>query len=79
MSNVVGNQIGDKGVLSPVGQFVSKEGINRVERGGKDESGEYVHAPSGGGGGGAGGGFGDKIGQGVQGGVSGLKGVLGGN
>jgi len=72
-SNLVGNQLGDRGVLSPIGQAVSKEGVNRAERGGKGEDGKYFP-----GGYGDIGGVGDKIGQGVQGGVSGVKGVLGG-
>ncbi|KAJ5364626.1 uncharacterized protein N7496_010339 [Penicillium cataractarum] len=41
-ANLVGNQIGDKGLLKPVGQFASKEGVNRAERNGKDESGSYM-------------------------------------
>ncbi|KAL4998701.1 hypothetical protein BDV10DRAFT_185084 [Aspergillus recurvatus] len=40
-NNLVGNQIGEKGLLAPVGNLVSKEGINRAERGGKDENGSY--------------------------------------
>ncbi|KAJ5108153.1 hypothetical protein N7456_004828 [Penicillium angulare] len=40
-NNLVGNQLGDKGLFKPVGQFVSKEGINRAERNGKDEEGSY--------------------------------------
>ncbi|KAJ5893861.1 hypothetical protein N7495_005552 [Penicillium taxi] len=40
--NVVGNQIGDKGLLAPVGKLVSKEGVNRAERDGKDENGSYT-------------------------------------
>ncbi|KAB8234034.1 uncharacterized protein BDW43DRAFT_274829 [Aspergillus alliaceus] len=39
--NLVGNQLGDNGLLSPVGKLVSKEGINRAERNGKDEEGRY--------------------------------------
>ncbi|OGM48988.1 hypothetical protein ABOM_003149 [Aspergillus bombycis] len=39
--NLVGNQLGDNGLLSPVGKLVSKEGINRAERKGKDEEGKY--------------------------------------
>ncbi|KAF7594624.1 hypothetical protein BBP40_008714 [Aspergillus hancockii] len=39
--NLVGNQLGDNGLLAPVGQMMSKEGINRVERKGKDEEGRY--------------------------------------
>ena len=41
-ANLVGNQLGDKGLLKPVGQFASKEGVNRAERNGKDESGSYM-------------------------------------
>ncbi|KAL4988703.1 hypothetical protein BDW68DRAFT_88185 [Aspergillus falconensis] len=40
-NNLVGNQLGEKGLLSPVGNLVSKEGINRAERRGKDENGSY--------------------------------------
>lgn len=39
--NLVGNQLGENGLLSPVGNAVSKEGINRAERKGKDENGSY--------------------------------------
>ena len=28
-------------MLKPAGQFISKEGINRAERNGKDENGSY--------------------------------------
>lgn len=41
-TNLVGNQVGDKGLLRSVGQFASKEGVNRAERNGKDESGSYM-------------------------------------
>jgi hypothetical protein len=61
--------------LSPVGQFVSKEGINRAERNGKDERGQFL-------GEGMGAEKGDgligSIGSGLSGGVKGVKGVLGG-
>ncbi|KAL4973973.1 hypothetical protein BDW66DRAFT_140849 [Aspergillus desertorum] len=40
-NNLVGNQLGEKGMLAPVGNLVSKEGINRAERGGRDENGSY--------------------------------------
>lgn len=46
-SNLIGNQIGDKGLLAPVGQFASKEGVNRAERKGKDDSSSYM-GPAGG-------------------------------
>ncbi|KAL5355575.1 hypothetical protein BJX96DRAFT_170799 [Aspergillus floccosus] len=39
--NLVGNQVGDQGLLAPVGNASSKHGINRAERGGKDEDGLY--------------------------------------
>ncbi|KAJ5132000.1 hypothetical protein N7448_006158 [Penicillium atrosanguineum] len=42
VSNLAGNQVGDKGLFAPVGQFASKEGINRAERNGKDESGSHA-------------------------------------
>jgi hypothetical protein len=42
VSNLVGNQVGDKGLFAPVGQLASKEGINRAERNGKDESGSHT-------------------------------------
>ncbi|PYI03179.1 hypothetical protein BO78DRAFT_350331 [Aspergillus sclerotiicarbonarius CBS 121057] len=38
---LVGNQLGENGLLAPVGNMVSKEGINRAERGGKDDKGSY--------------------------------------
>lgn len=41
VNNLVGNQVGKDGLLRPVGDMASKEGINRAERGGKDESGSY--------------------------------------
>lgn len=42
VNNAVGQQVGKGGVLQPVGDMASKEGINRAERGGKDDSGSYV-------------------------------------
>ncbi|OJJ50770.1 hypothetical protein ASPZODRAFT_86367 [Penicilliopsis zonata CBS 506.65] len=39
--NLIGNQVGENGLLAPVGKMVSKEGINRAERGGKDDQGSY--------------------------------------
>ena len=41
VNNLVGNQFGKGGLLKPVGDMASKEGINRAERGGKDDSGSY--------------------------------------
>ncbi|KAL4779196.1 hypothetical protein BJX76DRAFT_98586 [Aspergillus varians] len=43
-NNLVANQLGEKGFLAPVGNLLSKEGFNRAERGGKDESGSYTGA-----------------------------------
>jgi hypothetical protein len=40
-NNLVGGQFGKGGLLQPVGDAVSKEGMNRAERGGKDDSGSY--------------------------------------
>jgi hypothetical protein len=37
----VSGQLGKAGLLRPVGDVVSKEGINRAERGGKDDKGTY--------------------------------------
>ncbi|KAF7513848.1 hypothetical protein GJ744_006462 [Endocarpon pusillum] len=41
VNNLVGNQVGKGGLLNPVGNLASKEGINRAERGGKDDKGSY--------------------------------------
>lgn len=46
MNNLVGDQVGREGLLAPVGNMASKEGINRAERGGKDEQGTYGGAAS---------------------------------
>ncbi|RDW63140.1 uncharacterized protein DSM5745_10251 [Aspergillus mulundensis] len=40
-NNLLANQVSENGLLAPVGNAVSKEGINRVERGGRDERGSY--------------------------------------
>jgi hypothetical protein len=47
VNNLVGNQVGKGGLLKPIGDMASKEGINRAERGGKDESGSYGGPASG--------------------------------
>lgn len=39
--NLVSGQVGKEGLLAPVGDAVSQEGINRTERGGKDDQGTY--------------------------------------
>jgi len=41
VNNLVGNQVGKDGLLQPLGDMAGKEGINRAERGGKDDSGSY--------------------------------------
>jgi len=41
VNNLVGNQLGKNGLLAPIGNLASKEGINRAERGGKDDKGTY--------------------------------------
>ena len=41
VNNLVSGQVGKGGLLAPVGDAVSKEGINRAERGGKDDKGTY--------------------------------------
>jgi len=41
VNNLVGNQLGKNGLLAPIGNMASKEGINRAERGGKDDKGTY--------------------------------------
>ncbi|KAI0009058.1 hypothetical protein F4779DRAFT_618034 [Xylariaceae sp. FL0662B] len=40
--NLAAGQVGQGGLLQPVGDLVSKEGINRSERQGKDEQGGYL-------------------------------------
>jgi len=41
VNNMLGDQVGKGGLLQPVGDMASKEGMNRAERGGKDDSGSY--------------------------------------
>ncbi len=41
VNDLVGNQVGKDGLLNPIGNMASKEGINRAERGGKDDKGSY--------------------------------------
>lgn len=67
--NLVGNQLGENGLLAPVGKLVSTEGINRAERQGRDDKGSY---------GGPAAGYtdpmikgGKSVGEGVAGGVTG--------
>jgi hypothetical protein len=41
INDTVSGQFGKGGMLQPVGDALSKEGVNRAERGGKDEKGSY--------------------------------------
>jgi hypothetical protein len=41
INNTVAGQFGKDGMLQPVGDAFSKEGVNRAERGGKNEKGSY--------------------------------------
>ncbi|WPG98297.1 Hypothetical protein R9X50_00108500 [Acrodontium crateriforme] len=41
VNNLAAGQVGKGGLLQPLGDMASKEGINRAERGGKDDSGTY--------------------------------------
>ncbi|KAL9115777.1 MAG: hypothetical protein Q9227_000145 [Pyrenula ochraceoflavens] len=45
VNDLAAGQVGKGGLAQPLGDAVSKEGINRMERGGKDESGNMM--PSG--------------------------------
>ena len=40
-NNLAAGQVGQDGLLAPVGNMASKDGINRAERGGKDDKGSY--------------------------------------
>lgn len=46
VNNLVSGQVGQGGLLQPVGDAVSKEGVNRAERGGKGNDGSYGGAAS---------------------------------
>ena len=47
VNNLVGGQVGKGGLLQPVGDMASSEGINRAERGGKDDKGSYTGTEAG--------------------------------
>ncbi|KAF2400282.1 hypothetical protein EJ06DRAFT_477515 [Trichodelitschia bisporula] len=47
VQNLIPGLMGKGGPAQPVGDLVSKEVINRAERGGKDESGKYAPGPAG--------------------------------
>jgi len=42
VNSLVGGQLGKGGAGEGVGDLMSKEGINRTERGGKDEEGKFI-------------------------------------
>jgi len=42
---VVAGQVGKGGLLQPLGDMASKEGVNRAERGGKDDKGNWAPGP----------------------------------
>ena len=42
MNNLAAGQVGQGGLLQPVGDLASKEGVNRAERQGKDDDGNYT-------------------------------------
>ncbi|GJN74073.1 hypothetical protein PLIIFM63780_008150 [Purpureocillium lilacinum] len=42
VNNLVAGQVGQGGLLQPIGDMASKEGVNRAERQGKDDKGGYV-------------------------------------
>ncbi|KAJ4332112.1 hypothetical protein N0V95_009742, partial [Ascochyta clinopodiicola] len=44
VNNLVSSQVGQGGIAQPIGDALSKEGINRAERGGKDEHGNPVES-----------------------------------
>lgn len=47
VNNLAAGQVGKGGLLQPVGDMASKEGINRAERGGKDDDGGYAPGAAG--------------------------------
>ena len=75
------SQLGRDGLAAPVGEFGSKQGVNRLERSGKDEHGRYIPGSNAAPGGkqveagiGAVADGGKKVGEGVTGGLSMLGG-----
>jgi hypothetical protein len=42
VNNLAAGQVGKGGLLQPVGDMASKEGVNRAERDGKDADGSYA-------------------------------------
>ncbi|KAF2001702.1 hypothetical protein P154DRAFT_521462 [Amniculicola lignicola CBS 123094] len=79
VNGLVSGQVGKGGLAQPIGDALSKEGINRAERGGKDENGKTIESsgPLGGYGESAVGGV-KSAGEGVAGGAKNAGGYLGG-
>ncbi|KAF1360947.1 hypothetical protein EJ07DRAFT_114804 [Lizonia empirigonia] len=77
---LVSGQVGQGGIAQPIGDALSKEGINRAERGGKDENGNPIESqgPLGGYGQGAVDGVKGGAGANVTGGAKNAGGYLGG-
>jgi len=78
VNGLVADQVGQDGLLRPVGDLASKHAINRAERQGKDENGGY--APGTAAGNALVGGVvdgGKQVAGGVKGGVQGLGGMVG--
>ncbi|OCK84217.1 hypothetical protein K432DRAFT_432383 [Lepidopterella palustris CBS 459.81] len=44
VNGLISGQVGKGGLAQPIGDFTSKEGINRAERGGKDEQGRSIES-----------------------------------
>ncbi|KAF2824937.1 hypothetical protein CC86DRAFT_353612 [Ophiobolus disseminans] len=65
---LVSGQVGKGGIAQPLGDAVSKEGINRAERGGKDDKGKPLESQ------GPLGGYGQSAADGVKGGAEGVAG-----
>lgn len=73
MHSLVSGQVGQGGLAQPIGDAFSKEGINRAERGGKDDKGRPIEAQ------GPLGGYGQSAADGVKGGAGAVAGgVTGG-
>ncbi|KAF1842850.1 uncharacterized protein K460DRAFT_314541, partial [Cucurbitaria berberidis CBS 394.84] len=68
VNNLVAGQVGKGGLAQPLGDAFSKEGINRAERGGKDDKGRGVESQ------GPLGGYGQSAAEGVKGGVGSVAG-----
>lgn len=47
VNSLVSGQLGQDGLLQPVGDAFSREGLNRAERQGKGDDGSYVPGPAG--------------------------------